>query len=130
MDTEISALILSLERAALDRWGRGEPAGYLAISSEDVSYFDPLCPRRIDGHSALTDYYRPIEGKIQISKDDIIAPRVQVHGDVAILSFQYASHGSEGVMNWNCTEVYARRAERWRIVHTNWTFTSAAEAIP
>jgi hypothetical protein len=130
MHTDATGLILALERGALDRWGNGDPTGYLAISAEDVSYFDPLCARRIDGHPTLTEYYRPIAGMIRIEKDEIIAPRVQIYGEVAILSFQYVSHGSEGAMRWNCTEVYAHRGEAWRIVHTHWSFMAAASVDP
>lgn len=33
-------MIIGMERAALDRWGNGDPGGFLEISAEDVSYFD------------------------------------------------------------------------------------------
>jgi hypothetical protein len=39
---------------------------------------------------------------------------------------QYGSHGSEGVMNWNCTEVYQRFGTDWKIVHSRWSFTKPA----
>lgn len=121
---ETLTVVLALERAALDRWGKGEPGGYLAISAHDVSYFDPIHPRRIDGLDALTKYYDPIRGQIQIIQDDIVEPRVQLYGDVAVLSFHYFSQGSEGRKKWNCTEVYARDPDGWRIVHTHWSFAA------
>ena len=45
--------IIALERAALERWGRGDPEGFLEISAEEVVYFDPYVPKRIDGRAAL-----------------------------------------------------------------------------
>ena len=36
----------------------------------------------------------------------MIDPRVQVAGDVAVLTYRFDSHGSEGSMCWNTTEVY------------------------
>ena len=39
--------ILALERAALDRWGQGDPDGYLEISAPDVNYFDRSEERRV-----------------------------------------------------------------------------------
>ncbi len=48
-ETEIASLILSMERTALDQWGKGDPSGYLEISSPDVVYFDPFLERRLDG---------------------------------------------------------------------------------
>lgn len=122
MKSETDA-ILSLERAALDRWGRGDPDGFLEITAPDVTYFDPFLERRIDGLLALTAWYGPIRGKIKIDRDGIIDPNVQVIGDAAILTYQFVSHGSEGAMRWNCTEVYRQSAGDWKIVHSHWSFT-------
>jgi ketosteroid isomerase-like protein len=115
--------VVALERAALDRWGRGDPGGCLDISAPEVSYFDPFVERRLDGLAALTAWYDTIRGKIRIDRDEIVNPRVQVLGDVAILTFQYVSQGSEGAMHWNCTEVYHRSSDEWKIAHTHWSFT-------
>ena len=128
-ENQAGVSVLALERSALDKWGKGDPDGYLAISATEVSYFDPIHPRRIDGHDALSDYYRPLRGLIKIERDEIVEPRVQTHGDVAILSFQFVSQGSEGAKKWNCTEVYARQPEGWRIVHTHWSFASGKTAF-
>jgi hypothetical protein len=126
--------LVALERAALDRWGKGDPDGYLEIVSGEqaagISYFDPFVERRVDGLPALTDWYQQVRGKIKIDRDEIINPRVQVIGDAAILTFQFDSHGSEGAVHWNCTEVYQRLADGWRIVHTHWSFAKAPAAQP
>jgi hypothetical protein len=55
--------IISMEKQALDRWGKGDPSGFLEISSPDVVYFDPFLEKRIDGLEALTRYYEGIRGK-------------------------------------------------------------------
>ena len=49
--------ILRLERAALDRWGKGDPGGFLDLYAADITYFDPVTAKRIDGHQAMVDYY-------------------------------------------------------------------------
>ena len=117
--------ILALERAALDRWGKGDPGGYLDINAPDVSYFDPFLEHRLDGLGALRSLYESIRGKIKVDHDEIINPRVQLIGDAAVLTMQYVSHGSEGVMHWNCTEVYQRFGNDWKIVHSHWSFTKS-----
>ena len=114
--------VLKLERRALDRWGKGDPEGYLEITADDVTYFDPFVAYRVDGIAALRAWYEPIRGKIRIDRDEILDPRVQTIGDAAILTMQYVSHGSEGAKRWNCTEVYRRSGSEWRIVHTHWSF--------
>jgi ketosteroid isomerase-like protein len=123
MNTDIPSQILALERAALDRWGQGDPDGYLAINGDDVSYFDPYVERRLDGVADLTAWYDGIRGTIKVDRDEIIDPLVQIIGDAAILTFQYVSYSGDAAAYWNCTEVYQRSGDDWRIVHSHWSFT-------
>jgi ketosteroid isomerase-like protein len=120
--TAPSQAILALERAALDRWGAGDPDGFLEISAPDVTYFDPFTAARLDGLDALRAWYDQIRGKVHIDRYDILDPQVQVAGDVAVLTFRFESHGSEGAMHWNTTEVYRKDPTGWRIIHTHWAF--------
>ncbi len=122
-ETEIASLILSMERAALNRWGKGDPSGYLEISSPDVVYFDPFVERRLDGLQALTEYYEKIRGQICIDRDEMISPKVQVCGEAAVLTFNYVSYTGKTQMRWNCTEVYQHRDDHWRIIQTHWSMT-------
>jgi len=55
--------VLALERAALDRWGQGDPSGFLEICAPDVTYFDNTVERRLDGLYALTAYYENCAAK-------------------------------------------------------------------
>lgn len=48
--------IMMLERAALDRWGKGDPSGLPELYADDISYFDPTVAARIDGHQAMKNY--------------------------------------------------------------------------
>jgi hypothetical protein len=123
---ELVAAIISLERQALDRWGRGDPSGFLEISAPDVVYFDPFLERRIDGLDELTRHYDGIRGTVQIARYELLNPRVQSIGDAAVLTFNYVSYGgNENEYRWNCTEVYRREAVGWRIVQTHWSFTNS-----
>ncbi|MDD5057709.1 MAG: DUF4440 domain-containing protein [Sideroxydans sp.] len=120
---DIADTIIALERAALDRWGAGDPSGYLEISAPDVTYFDPFLAQRIDGLEALAAWYAPLRGTIAIDRYDLIAPAVQVCGEVAVLTFNLVSHSGATAMRWNCTEVYRKHEAGWRIVHTHWSIT-------
>ena len=120
---DIAATILAMERAALDRWGKGDPSGYLEISAPDVVYFDPFLERRLDGLENLTKYYETIRGKIRIDRDEIIDPKVQVCGDMAVLTFNYVSFSGIIQMRWNCTEVYRHQNGQWRIIQSHWSIT-------
>ena len=123
---EVESTIIALECGALDRWGAGDPSGFLEISADDVVYFDPFLDRRIDGLVQLAQYYEGVRGKIQISRYELLNPKVQAIGDAAVLTFNYVSYGgNENAFRWNCTEVYRREAVGWRIVQTHWSFTNA-----
>lgn len=120
---QIAAEIIALERAALDRWGAGDPSGYLEISAPDVTYFDPFLGRRIDGLEALSAWYAPLRGTIHIDRYELIEPKVLVCGEVAVLTFNLVSHSGTTTMRWNCTEVYRQDLVGWRIVQTHWSIT-------
>ena len=116
-------IIIEMERSALDRWGKGDPSGYLEISAPDVVYFDPFLERRLDGLEALTRYYETIRGQVRIDRDEIINPKVQLCGEAAVLTFNYVSYTEAASMRWNCTEVYRNQNGLWRIIQTHWSIT-------
>ncbi|MFB3815113.1 MAG: nuclear transport factor 2 family protein [Terriglobales bacterium] len=116
-------VIVGLEKAALERWAAGDPDGFLEISDDNVTYFDPFIRRRVDGKQALKDLYAAIRGKFKIERFEMLDPKVQLNGDLAVLTFNFVSQGTEGAMRWNTTEVYSRTARGWRIIHTHWSLT-------
>lgn len=129
-EAETAATILALERAALDRWSRGDPSGFLEISAPDVVYFDPFRERRVDGLAELTRIYDELRGKVQIARYEIQGPQVQVAGDAAVLTFRFVSYGgNEDAFRWNCTEVYRRDPAGWRIIQTHWSFTNVGNRL-
>jgi ketosteroid isomerase-like protein len=117
-----------MERAALDRWGAGDPRGYLEIMAPEVTYFDPVQERRVDGLVAIMALLESWTGKIRVDRYDLISPRVQQYGNAALLTFNLVSYrqradGTESaIAHWNATEVYARIDGPWRIIHSHWSF--------
>jgi len=123
-----AATVIALERGALDRWGQGDPGGYLELYAPEVTYFDPVQPARVDGLDAMTALYAPLAGQIRVDRYDMIAPTVQRHGEVALLTFNLVSYqkahdGTEAaVARWNATAVYRLLGDTWRIIHAHWSF--------
>ena len=121
--------ILMLERGALDRWGKGDPGGFLELYAADVTYFDPVTATRIDGHQAMVDYYRPFIGKIQVARYEMLNPQVVVDGSLALLTYNLVTycqdaHGVESVGScWNSTTVFQSRSGAWKTIHSHWSFT-------
>jgi ketosteroid isomerase-like protein len=120
--------IIAMERAPLNRWGAGDPRGYLQIMAPEVTYFDPVQERRVDGRRAMTALLVSWTGKIKVDRYDMVSPMVQQHGDAALLTFNLVSYrrrpdGTEhAIAHWNSTEVYSRVDGTWRIVHSHWSF--------
>jgi len=125
--------LLGLERAAMLRWRRGDPAGFLELGASEVTYFDAQTPRRLDGLEALRQEYRKLAGKVRFEVMEFVRPNVQAHGDAAVVSYRFLSTQvrSDGSVAqrtpWNCTEVYAKR-DAWRIVHTHWSLIAGRPA--
>jgi ketosteroid isomerase-like protein len=122
-------LILALERRGLDRWGKGDPAGILDLYANEVTYFDPLVGRRIDGLDAMRAYYEPWIGRISVPRYEIVNPAVVASDDLALLSYNLVNYKRDAAAEestgsrWNCTEVYRRAGAEWKIVHSHWSFT-------
>jgi uncharacterized protein (TIGR02246 family) len=134
-DTARSETIIALERGALDRWIQGDPQGYLGLYADDVTYFDPQRDARVNGGGTMRQLLEPLTGKMKADRYEMTAPRVQGSGDVAVLTYNLASHGrapngAAFVVRWNSTAVYGREDDRWRIIHSHWSLTKPDLPIP
>ena len=120
--------VISLERAALDRWSNGDPGGYLETYAANVTYFDPTTERRVDGIAAMRALLAPLTGQFKLSRYEILAPDVYRRGDLAVLSYNLVTYGQlpggESVATrWNTTSAYALIDGRWQIVHSHFSIT-------
>ena len=127
--------IIQLERTALDRWGRGDPEGYLSLYARDVTYFDPMRERRIDGLDTMRQLLEPIKGLVKVDRYEMIEPRVTSVGDFAVLTYNLVSQGRRPdggavVVRWNSSVVYRRIDGFWKILHSHWSYTKPELKIP
>ena len=121
---EVGIEIIRMEKATLDRWGKGDPDGFLEIYDPDVVYFDPYREARVDGLPALAELYKTIRGQVHLDRFELLNPHVQASGDLVVLTFNYIPYTGEETSRWNCTEVYRKEADHcWRIVQTHWSYT-------
>jgi len=123
----IAAEIMRLETSALERWRKGDPSGGLEISAPEITYFDYDTPARLNGWDELKKEYDKVAGKIHYDVMEFIHPRVQVFDETAVLFYQFfaTTLNLDGTIQsripWNCTEVYAKTAAGWKIVHSHWS---------
>ena len=130
---DVTQQIISLERAALNRWVRADPDGYLSLYVKDSNYFDPFREKRVDGLEELNALAAPIRGAtlpFTEPRYDMVHPIVHVEGNTAVLTYNLVNYGKptgksdETVLaRWNATQVYQLTGGEWRIIHTHWSFT-------
>jgi uncharacterized protein (TIGR02246 family) len=132
----ITDSILALERGALDRWNKGDVEGCIELYADDVTYFDPITERRLNGLPAVAEYFRTyFAGKLDIPRYEILNPQVITDGALAVLTYNLVNYvvsedGSETAGTpWNSTQVYRRAGDQWRVVHVHWSFTKHPAAI-
>jgi hypothetical protein len=121
--------IVTQERAAMERWYTGDPSGYVELFVDDLTYFAPVSGGRLESVSALKELFAPIEGMIKVPRFEMFKPKLQLHGDVAVFTYQlneYASGGSASA-RWNVTHVYRRTDKQWRIMHAHWSAMAPAQ---
>ncbi len=113
----------------MNSWGRGDPQGALDLYAKDITYFDPLQDKRVDGLEAMKALYSAIARKIKIQHYDMIDPKVQRAGDVAVLTYnllddvvQLPTGPTCMKVPWNVTAVYARVEGQWKVVHSHFSY--------
>jgi ketosteroid isomerase-like protein len=128
-EQQADADVIATERAALERWGKGDPDGFLSTYAPEITYFDPTQERRVDGLPAMTAVLSPVRGKIHIDRFEILNPKVQRYGDVAVLSYNIVNYqkqqdGTERpTTRWNSTAVFRRLDGKWRTIHSHFSYT-------
>ena len=137
---DVAEHIISLERAALDRWITADPDGYLSLYARDATYFDPFREKRVDGLDELNARMAAMRGMtlpFTEPRYEMINPVVHVDGNVAVLTFNLVNYGKPSgsaeetiLARWNATEVYRAIDGAWRIIHTHWSFTQPKLAGP
>jgi hypothetical protein len=119
--------VLALERQAMDGWLKGDPDPQLAISDPQITYFHAVVEKRLEGLPALKELYERYRGIPLFDSYEILNPMVQTAGDVAILTYQLAQRNGSATTYWNATEVYRRKDQGWRIIHTHWSAAKAQQ---
>jgi ketosteroid isomerase-like protein len=119
----IDTLIIGLEKAALEKWNRGDPSGYIDIFADDINYYDPATELRLDGIDAMRRYLEPIKGLVRVEKYIMLNPKVQATRRMAVLTFNLDSYNEGKIQKWNSTEVYRlERNGKWKIIHSHWSY--------
>ena len=111
--------ILALAKAAMERWCKGDVEGFLNNSNDEVTYFDPGTTKRVDGLSELSKLYRSFAGTFHFDRFEFVDPKIQLLGNVAVLTYNLVTYGDSKEERWNATMVYQKARGKWKIIHTH-----------
>ena len=125
-DPKVAAEVIAITRAqwAAEAQGKSVAEQNTALA-DDYTEFNPDYPVRLDGkalNSALTEALARSGDKAILG--DMQNAKVQVYGDVAILTYNYVGvdlhkDGKTASSVAKSTRVYARIDGQWKLVHAN-----------
>ncbi len=116
--------ILALERQALDGWQAGNPDPCLALMDPEITYFHVVTGQRLDGLPAVKALFEGYRGKSLFDSYEMAGPKVQGDGDTVVLTYILVRHVGAETTRWNSTQVYQRKKDGWRVVHSHWSVTA------
>ena len=131
-DPKVAAEVIAVTRAAWAAEAQGKSiAEQNAVLADDYTEFNPDYPVRIDGKAANVALYeaQARSGGKSIA-GDMMNAKVQVYGDVAILTYNFVGvvEEKDGKTDNNAaksTRVYAKIGGQWKLVHANFAPVAA-----
>ena len=125
-DQKVAAEVMALARSQWAAEVQGKSVAEQSVSmADDYTEFNPLYPVRIDGKAANMALYEADSSSGSRSvTGDMMNPKVQVYGDVAILTYNYVGvnrdkDGKTSSSAAKSTRVYAKQGGAWKLVHAN-----------
>jgi Calcium/calmodulin dependent protein kinase II association domain len=122
-ELDVSGKILTRLQAVAERFYNKDPLAYTELLAENVTYFAPITPGRVEGIEAVRALFVPFQGKLSVPRFEILNPKLQLHGDIGIFTYNLNEYGTDGAVatRWNSTEVYRRFGDKWQAVHAHWS---------
>jgi hypothetical protein len=113
--------ILALERQAMDGFQAGNPDLALAMVDPEITYFHVVTNQRVEGLPALKALFEPYRGRPLFDTYQIAEPKLQLAGDVAILTYTLVQTRAGEATRWHGTQIYRHKKEGWRVLHSHWS---------
>lgn len=128
-EKKLAEQLIDMEKAALDKWFKGDSMGYRALwSKRSFSYFDAVCENRIDNHADISKFVQQVvDGKLYADSYDMRNARVQAGSDMAVLTYQLYAKTTLIDMRYNCIEVFQYEEDGWHVVHSTWSIIRPME---
>ena len=119
---DIAGQIIAREKAAVEAWQRKDKAFWSDYLADEATYFGPHSPYlEVEPKVNMLPKFEQHVEQFKFTDVQMYNPRVQVYGDVAILTYNSAVTANFGGRPVNYTGkmsvVYARQGGTWRVVH-------------
>jgi len=119
---DVANQIIAREKAAFEAWQRKDKAFYADYWADDFTEFLPHSPYlATDPKANLLPRFEQLAERWKIVDFQMYNPRVQVYGDVAVLTYTESVEGrSDGQpisYTGKATMVYFKQGATWRGVH-------------
>ena len=114
--------IIALEKSSFDAWKRKDKAFFAELFADDATYFGPENPYlETDPKVNFLPKFEQMAEMVKFTDIQMYNSRVQVYGDVAILTYNsnvMATFAGQP-MNYTgkMTSVYVKQGTSWRLVH-------------
>ncbi len=119
---QVANQIIAREKAAFEAWQQKDKAFWTDYLTDDATYFGVMSPYleidpKVNFVPKLDQYFE----QFKMLDFQMYNPRVQVYGDVAVLTYNHAQTVDMGgkMMNYTgkVTSVYVKQGNTWRVVH-------------
>ena len=129
---DIAGQIIARERAAVEAWQRKDKAFWSDFLADESTYFGPHSPYlEIEPKVNLLPKFEQHVEQFKFLDVQMYNARVQVYGDVAILTYNNAVTANFGGRPVSYTGkmsvVYARQGGAWRVVHGHESMNPGAQ---
>lgn len=133
--TGVAAEVMAAAQAQWAAENDNKPASQTMSSiADDYTEFNPIVPTLVEGKAMAAKFYTAsLQSGDKTLVSEMINPHVQVYGDAAILTYNYAgmTKDGDGKMHNNAaksTRVYVKQGGNWKLVHAN--FAPVVPATP
>ena len=120
----VAAQIIAREKASVDAWGRKDKAFFADFMADDATYFSPMHPYLEENpkENFLPKFEKYAE-IVKFNDFQMYNPRVQVYGDMAVLTYNSSVSMTMAGQPLNytgkVTSVYVKQGNTWRVVHAH-----------
>ena len=125
-DQAVADKVIAITKAQWAAEIAGKPAETtLQLAADEYTEFNPNAPTRLDGKAInLKVAEANAGGFAQLVLAEMTNEKVQVHGDVAVLTYNFigASKDKDGAIEpvlAKSTRVYAKMGGDWKLIHAN-----------